>query len=902
MKNDMYYGNTSHWGIGVCEDIRDPLQAGRVRIRIFGIHTPDKTLIPTRDLPWSQVMTPVNSASISGTGTSPVGMQVGSMVYGIFLDSSYQQFLVHGTMPGIKSTTDVQFVNSESSIQNTDIEELGLSPQEQVYNIARAQGLSENQASGLLAALDTHAGYDPLYEGDNEYGIGLWDSREKETLREFASSLGTTHEDFKTQVLFLVEQVRGITSYTVEDNNGGRVQRSVDTPGDTAAAITQQKFFKDPEENREQTTARANQAQAAYSSNRNDDDTGSYPIAIPAEELEPGSNIQSEEHITYYLEQARDARQTPESRVIGLVVGAAHPIEYPYILGFGGDVGPNAVEALNEAAGETANYRTHLLIGTDGKLIVVKPATEGLEAGLGGTTTETIDQPERLIDHVGTLFSLGGGETGNDDNLDFDMDFELKLLSMLKEYRNDGNPKPTLTSGTRTEEEQRIVSNQTEYFAATRNKSRHERRQAVDFNTVDVVRMRDGGYLERHGLHQRYGDRDPVHIEEIGVFRDPPTEWPYDGFGVTITTRLDAKVLGVEFVGTWDPNEDSGYSANYTDAQWETYKILVRSFVDVFPSAWTKGFGALEPTRNEGRKSQNGFYTPYFDVEGYTSSAFSDQRGIPSESLQPTEEAPKISDPSKVPETTSPEPETAATPSDTSDAQPAPEGKIELPKLDPFNFPTIPTPDVGGLGNIGNLSDLLPDVGDFGGLGDASGLGDLIDLGSLVSDPASKDVTATGGNADTLNNEPGSYYLDFNNFTGLPSPVITVNGDATGSVTLNELGSATLSLSIPSGGGSTVTANTTSTGQTVIWSLDATTFSGVELVLTCTDTVATERHIVKLLITHDGTTAVATEYGTVFTNTSLATFDVDINSGNVRLLVTAASSNSTDYVINVTTL
>ena len=78
-----------------------------------------------------------------------------------------------------------------------------------------------------------------------------------------------------------------------------------------------------------------------------------------------------------------------------------------------------------------------------------------------------------------------------------------------------------------------------------------------------------------------------------------------------------------------------------------------------FPSAWTKGFGALEPTRNESRKSQNGFYTPYFDVEGYTSSAFSDQRGIPSESLQPTEEAPKISDPSKVPETTSPEPETA---------------------------------------------------------------------------------------------------------------------------------------------------------------------------------------------------------------------------------------------------
>jgi hypothetical protein len=55
-------------------------------------------------------------------------------------------------------------------------------------------------------------------------------------------------------------------------------------------------------------------------------------------------------------------------------------------------------------------------------------------------------------------------------------------------------------------------------------------------------------------------------------------------------------------------------------------------------------------------------------------------------------------------------------------------------------------------------------------------------------------------------------------------------------------------------------------------------------------------------VTHDGSTAVSTEYGQVATDTALATFDVDISGGNVRLLATPASTNSMTFKVMSTQL
>lgn len=104
--NDRYNDsmNGQFWWIGVVEDRNDPQQIGRVRVRIFGDHTEDRTLIPTSSLPWAQVMMPVTSASLGGVGNSPTGILQGSWVVGFYMDGdSKQQPLVMGTIPGITS-------------------------------------------------------------------------------------------------------------------------------------------------------------------------------------------------------------------------------------------------------------------------------------------------------------------------------------------------------------------------------------------------------------------------------------------------------------------------------------------------------------------------------------------------------------------------------------------------------------------------------------------------------------------------------------------------------------------------------------------------------------------------------------------------------------------------------
>jgi hypothetical protein len=52
----------------------------------------------------------------------------------------------------------------------------------------------------------------------------------------------------------------------------------------------------------------------------------------------------------------------------------------------------------------------------------------------------------------------------------------------------------------------------------------------------------------------------------------------------------------------------------------------------------------------------------------------------------------------------------------------------------------------------------------------------------------------------------------------------------------------------------------------------------------------TDYQVEEINLIHNGTTVFMSEYGTVMTGASLATFDADINSGNVRLLVTPVNS------------
>ena len=83
------------------------------------------------------------------------------------------------------------------------------------------------------------------------------------------------------------------------------------------------------------------------------------------------------------------------------------------------------------------------------------------------------------------------------------------------------------------------------------------------------------------------------------------------------------------------------------------------------------------------------------------------------------------------------------------------------------------------------------------------------------------------------------------------------------------------------------------TVESQIASFSATTYGSAKLLIQATQ--GANRHISELLVVHDGTTASATEYGTILTDTSLFTVDVDINNNNLRILATGTSATSTVY-------
>lgn len=98
------------------------------------------------------------------------------------------------------------------------------------------------------------------------------------------------------------------------------------------------------------------------------------------------------------------------------------------------------------------------------------------------------------------------------------------------------------------------------------------------------------------------------------------------------------------------------------------------------------------------------------------------------------------------------------------------------------------------------------------------------------------------------------------------------------------------------------TSSTSSTSQTAIKSFGASGWKSAEMLVQVRETSSGDTQLSKLLVCHDGTTAVATEYGVANTGGILASFDVDISGGNVRLLATTASANATTYDVYTTQL
>ena len=93
------FNNLLHF-VGVVEDVHDKTNAGRVRVRAFGIHPPRisediEDSVPTKDLPWATVLD-------GSYGVAPVIPSVGDWVFGFFVDGrEAQQPMIMGRLPGL---------------------------------------------------------------------------------------------------------------------------------------------------------------------------------------------------------------------------------------------------------------------------------------------------------------------------------------------------------------------------------------------------------------------------------------------------------------------------------------------------------------------------------------------------------------------------------------------------------------------------------------------------------------------------------------------------------------------------------------------------------------------------------------------------------------------------------
>ena len=93
---------------------------------------------------------------------------------------------------------------------------------------------------------------------------------------------------------------------------------------------------------------------------------------------------------------------------------------------------------------------------------------------------------------------------------------------------------------------------------------------------------------------------------------------------------------------------------------------------------------------------------------------------------------------------------------------------------------------------------------------------------------------------------------------------------------------------------------TSALGLVTAMQISATDYRSVEFLIQATE--GSNIHLTKLLAIHDGTTVYLTEYGTVYNNSAIATYDAAISAGQLVLLVSPSSASSTTYKISYTAI
>lgn len=131
---------------GVIEDNNDPEKLGRLRVRIFGLHSDDVSLLPTENLPWCEVAHSLEGGFISGIGKSFVP-QNGTFVWCFLECGNEEKPVIFASCPGISKEKESGAFTDPNGKYPLD-DRLG----ESDFNrLARGEKTSETPSEKLLS-------------------------------------------------------------------------------------------------------------------------------------------------------------------------------------------------------------------------------------------------------------------------------------------------------------------------------------------------------------------------------------------------------------------------------------------------------------------------------------------------------------------------------------------------------------------------------------------------------------------------------------------------------------------------------------------------------------------------------------------------------------------------------
>ena len=205
----VHYGDVFRWWIGSVISINDPLRLGRVRVRIYGVHSDNLLDVPENALPWASCIIPTTEDGVSGQGRS-TGLKEGAQVVGFFADGPQSQIpVVFGSIPRIEGPTPTQTglgseyatavfsstpwsaggVTDRSSVNGAggamggrvynNGTAVGSSNTEKAWNFLTATGqFSPLQVAAIIGNFIQESGMEPgtvsSFSGEDSFGIAQW--------------------------------------------------------------------------------------------------------------------------------------------------------------------------------------------------------------------------------------------------------------------------------------------------------------------------------------------------------------------------------------------------------------------------------------------------------------------------------------------------------------------------------------------------------------------------------------------------------------------------------------------------------------------------------------------------------------------------------------------------------